>query len=91
VTDDELDWLIRALGQRAEDSFAVAVPDHAAVWGACHFYGDRQCVQINGIEVALQPRQYSFALQLSFGAPVKWWRETGCGGALNRPEFSRHL
>jgi len=64
VTDDELDWLIRALGQRAEDSFVVAVPDHAAVWGACHFYGDRQCVQINGIEVALQPRQYSFALQL---------------------------
>jgi len=90
VTDDELDWLIRALGQRAEDSFVVAVPDHAAVWGACHFYGDRQCVQINGIEVALRPRQYSFALQLfrSTGKVVArdWlWR------ALNRPEFSRHL
>jgi len=87
VTDDELDWLIRAPGQRAEDSFVVAVPDHAAVWGLAISTGiDNVC---RSTELRSHFNRVNTASRCnSFGAPVKWWRETGCGGALNRPEFS---
>lgn len=65
MADAELDWLVRALIQRNK-SAALPMPRSrdAMVWGDYHFYERSHCVELNGHEIRLQPRQFAVALEL---------------------------
>lgn len=64
MADAELDWLVRALILRNKNaSPAVAPPGDATQWGDYRFLESSRCVQLNGQEIRLQPRQFALALQ----------------------------
>ena len=63
MADEELDWLIRALIQRASTAPVIVKPAGAEVWGDYHFFEGSCWVQLDGNEISLQPRQFGLALQ----------------------------
>jgi DNA-binding response OmpR family regulator len=79
MTDAELDWLLRAMLQRKNNS-AIDVPlNDQTVWGDYHFYEGSRHVLFKGRNIRLQPLQFGLALHLfrNLGRAVKreWFWE----------------